>query len=197
QSGAAVPAGTPNYFVSESQTLFAFEVRKFTAGPNCGAGGTLGTPTIVAQTSYTFASGAVAPQPGTTIKLDIIDDRVMQKVQYRKIGAQESLWVAHVFRTSTSGVTGVQWAQIDVTGGIVSTTPSQQQNYAPADTLYRFMPSLALDGQGNMALGYSRSNGVAPNYPSIAYAGRLASDAANTLPQSETVLFAGGSSQTG
>ena len=41
QSGGSVAAGTPNYFVSESQTAFAFEVRKFTAGANCGAGGTL------------------------------------------------------------------------------------------------------------------------------------------------------------
>jgi hypothetical protein len=35
------PAGTPNYYVSESETAFAFEVRKFTAGPNSGSGGTL------------------------------------------------------------------------------------------------------------------------------------------------------------
>ncbi len=197
QAGAVVPAGTPNYFVSESQTLFAFEVRKFTAGPNCGAGGTLGAPTVVAQTSYTVAFGAVAPQPGTSITLDVIDDRVMQKVQYRKLGGQESLWVAHVFRTSAAGVTGVQWAQINVTGGSVATTPLQQQKYDPADTRYRYMPSLAVDGQGNMALGYSTSSAVAPNYPSIAYSGRLAGDALNTLPQTETQLIAGGGSQTG
>ena len=197
QTGANVPAGTPNYFVSESQTLFRFEVRKFTAGPNCGAGGTLGAATLVTQTSYTFAGGAVAPQPGTTVKLDVIDDRVMQKVQYRNIGGQESLWVAHTYRTSSSGVTGIQWAQINVTGGTVSTTALQQQKYSPDTTLYRFMPSLAVDTQGNMALGYSLSNGTAPNYPSIAYSGRLAGDTANTLPQTETVLIAGGGAQTG
>jgi uncharacterized repeat protein (TIGR01451 family) len=197
QSGAAVPAGTPNYYVSESQTAFTWEVRKFAAGPNCGAGGALSAATDVSQTSYTVPGQNIVPQPGTGTTLDSLDDRVMQKVHYRKIGAQESLWVAHSFRTSSSGVTGIQWAQIDVTGGTISTTPVQQQKYAPADTLYRWMPSLAVDGQGNMALGYSTSNGVAPNYPSIAYSGRLASDIANTLPQTETVLIAGGSSQTG
>jgi len=197
QSGAAVPAGTPNYFVSESGTAFAWEVRKFTAGPNCGAGGTLSSPTNVAQASYSIPSGSMVPQPGTSILLDVIDDRAMQKVQYRKVGAQESLWVAHAYRVSSLGVTGIQWAQIDVTGGTVATTPLQQQKYNPADTLYRWLPSLAVDGQGNMALGYSTSNGTAPNYPSIAYAGRLAGDAANTLAQTETVLIAGGSSQTG
>ena len=45
--------GTPNYFVSQSQTAFDFEVRKFTAGPNCGGGGTLSTPANVSQASYT------------------------------------------------------------------------------------------------------------------------------------------------
>src|SRR6185369_13402678 len=44
QAGANLPAGTPNYYVSESQTAFAFEVRKFAAGPNCGAGGTMSAP---------------------------------------------------------------------------------------------------------------------------------------------------------
>ena len=197
QSGATVPAGTPNYFVSESGTAFAWEVRKFTAGPNCGAGGALSSPTSVAQASYSIPGGSMVPQPGTSILLDVIDDRAMQKVQYRKVGAQESLWVAHAYRVSSLGVTGIQWAQINVTGGTVATTPLQQQKYDPADTLYRWLPSLAVDGQGNMALGYSTSNGTAPNYPSIAYSGRLAGDAANTLPQTERVLIAGGSAQTG
>ncbi len=39
------------------------------------------------------------------------------------------------------------------------------------------------------------SNGTAPNYPSIAYSGRLATDPANTLPQTEVQLIAGGGSQ--
>lgn len=197
QSGGSVPAGTPNYFVSESQTAFAFEVRKFTAGANCGAGGTLGAATNVSQTTYTFGAGAIAQQPGTTNTLDVIDDRVMQKVQYRKLGAQESLWVAHTFRTSATGVTGIQWAQINVTGGTISTTPLQQQKYSPDSVLYRWIPSLAVDGQGNMALGYSTSGATGTNFPSIAYSGRLVGDAANTLPQTETFLIAGSGSQTG
>jgi uncharacterized repeat protein (TIGR01451 family) len=199
QAGASVPAGTPNYFVSESQTAFAFEVRKFTAGPNCGAGGTLSSAVSVSQTSYNLWADPFVPQPGTTIKLDAVGDRLMQKAQYRKIGAVESLWVVHSFRNGSAGTArlGLQWAQINVTGGTISTTALQQQKYAPDATLYRFMPSIAVDGQGNMAIGYSTSGTTAPDYPGIAYSGRLASDPANTLPQTETFLVAGGSSQTG
>ncbi len=190
--GSLPPAGTPEYFVSESQTVFAFEVRKFTPGSGCGAGGVLSAPTNVSQASYN-GSGTRVPQPGTTVTLDTLFDRLMQKVQYRKIGSSESLWVVH--DTQPSGSTNrPQWAQIDVTGGIVSTTPVQQQMYAPDTTLHRWMASLAVDSQGNMALGYSRGN--ATNNPSIYYAGRLASDPLNTLPQTEVALIDGSAAQS-
>ncbi len=196
KSATALPANTPNYFVSESTTAFDFEVRKFTAGASCGGGGTLSTAANVSQTSYTTPGAPIVPQPGTTDLLDSLSDRLMQKVQYRKVGAAESLWVVHSVQTSSTSTVQPQWAQIDVTGGVIGTTAVQQQIYAPDTTLYRWMGSLAVDSQGNMALGYSTSNGTVPNYPSIAYSGRLATDPLNTLPQSEVQLVAGAGSQT-
>src|SRR2546429_640449 len=66
----AVQPGTPNYFVSESRTGFSFEVRTFTPGPNCGAGGMLSNPTNVIHASYSLASfGNEVPQPNTAPKL--------------------------------------------------------------------------------------------------------------------------------
>lgn len=195
QAAASVPAGTPNYFVSESMTDYAFEVRKFAPGPNCGSGGSLSTATNVSQASYVVPDTNNVPQPNTTNMLDNLDDRVMQKVQYRKVGAAESLWVVHSVQTA-GGIVTPQWAQIDVTGGTIVTTPVQQQIYAPDTTLFRWMGSLAVDNQGNMALGYSTSNSTSPNFPSIAYSGRLATDPLNTLPQTEIQLAAGAGSQT-
>jgi hypothetical protein len=193
--GSMPPVGTPAYFVNESLVALRFEVRKFTPGANCGGGGTLGTATNVSQTSYIRPGQNIVPQPNTTSTLDSLGDRLMQKVQYRKIGAAESLWVVHSTRASSSSTVRPQWAQIDVSGGVVATSPLQQQIFAPDTTLYRWMPSLAVDGQGNMAMGYSRSNGTSPNFPGLYYAGRLAGDPANTLPQTETVLQAGSGSQ--
>ena len=91
---------------------------------------------------------------------------------------------------------GVDWAQINVTGGTVAGAPVQRQLFSNAgDGLHRWMPSLAVDKDGNMAVGYSVSNtGV---NPSIRYSGRFAGDALNSLPQTETVLVAGGGSQSG
>lgn len=52
-----------------------------------------------------------------------------------------------------------------------------------------------MDQQGNIALGYSASSSTFN--PQIRYAGRLATDPINTLPQAEVTLFAGTGSQTG
>src|SRR5436309_1275000 len=57
------------------------------------------------------------------------------------------------------------------------------------------MGSAAMDGQGNIAVGYSVSSTT--TYPSIRYAGRLASDPANGLYEGETTLVAGSGVQLG
>ena len=73
----------------------------------------------------------------------------------------------------------------------------QQQIYGNVggDGVHRWMGSLAVDGEGNMALGYSASKGGM--HPAIRYNGRLASDPLNTLPQGEATLQTGGGSQVG
>lgn len=197
---AQPPAGRPNYFVQESQLYWGYELRPFTAGANCGSGGSLGAMTLVSQATYSSPCGAtncnVVSQPGTTIKLDSLGDRVMNKVQYRNVAGVESLWVVHSVRSATNSTVRPQWAQINVTGGTISTTPVQEQIYAPDTTINRWMSSIAADNAGNAAMGFSTGNGTAPNYPSISYAGRLVGDTLGTMGQGETQLYAGTGSQT-
>ncbi len=191
--GAQPPAGAPNYFVSESQSVYGVEVFKFHADYS-GAGSTFTGPTQIGHASYTVPNGAIVPQPSTTTTLDTLYDRLMMQNQYRNRGGTESLWLAHTVRASSASNTGIQWLQLNVTGGTVVTTAVQQQLYFPDSTLYRFMPSLAVDGSGNMAVGYSAAS--ASTFPSIRYSGRLASDPLNTLPQGEAILINGGGSQS-
>ncbi len=54
------------------------------------------------------------------------------------------------------------------------------------------MGSIAMDGSGNMALGYSLTS--TNRFPSINYTGRLASDPLATM-QNEALMFAGTGSQ--
>jgi uncharacterized repeat protein (TIGR01451 family) len=185
--GAAPPAGRENLLVSESENTYDFEVFKFHVD-YFGMGSVFSGPTSVSQTHYTTASSTV-PSPANN--LDSLEERLMMQAQYRNINGVESLWVNHTVKTSSSGPNGIQWAQINVTGGTISTTPVQQQIYGNlgSDGVHRWMGSLAVDKAGDMALGYSASS--ASLNPDIRYNGRLASDPLNTLPQGETTLLAG------
>ncbi len=152
-------------------------------------------PTNVSQTPYN--QPVSVPQP-TGDTLDSLGDRMQMQNQYRNLGGTESLWVNHTVRTGGAGSpNGLQWAQINVTGGTIATTPVQQQIYGNVggDGHHRWMGSLAVDGQGNMALGYSVASSTLQ--PAIRYNGRLAGDPLNTLPQGEATLQAGGGSQVG
>jgi hypothetical protein len=182
------PAGRDNFLVSNSETaLYAFEVWKFHPDYS-GSGSTFTGPTDVSQTSYTGAPSTV-PTPGNS--LDSLRERLMMQAQYTNLGGAESIWVNHtVACCRPSSPAGIQWAQINVTGGTVATTPVQQQLYPAAnDGLHRWMGSLAVDKKGDMALGYSVAN--ATTNPDIRYAGRLASDPLNSLPQTETTMLSG------
>jgi hypothetical protein len=182
------PANTPNYFVEEDQIGYFWDVFKFHVDYTTPANSTFLGPTQVSQTVYTgAASRVVQPSPGNLT--DTLADRMMFLNQYHKLGGVESLWVEHTTGTvSASTPTGIQWAQINVTGGTVNTTPVQQQIFNNgADGLNRFMGSLAVDGSGNVALGYTASSATVA--PDIRYVGRMASDPLNQLPQTETTML--------
>ena len=88
----------------------------------------------------------------------------MYRLAYRNFGAHESLVVSHSVVAGTSG--GVRWYEIQNPSG----TPvvAQQSTYAP-DSNYRWMGSVAMDQDGDLAIGYSESSNSV--YPSIAFAG--------------------------
>jgi hypothetical protein len=57
------------------------------------------------------------------------------------------------------------------------------------------MGSVAMDGAGNIALGFSLSSRDPETYPAVVYVGRLAADPLGTLPQAETIMWAGNGAQ--
>jgi hypothetical protein len=184
-----VPAGTPNYFIS----LYApstMRMWKFTVNWTTPSSSTFTGPTAITVASFTkpTTSGFV-PQLGSSTKLDTLGDRLMVQIQYTNVGGVPALWFSH--SVLSNSVTGIRWYEIRN----MATTPTvyQQGTYQP-DSLFRWMPSLAVDADGNMAVGYSvSSSGM---YPAIRYAGRLATDALGTLGQGEATLIAGTGSQT-
>ena len=180
------PAGTPNYVMNRSTSgldLWRF-VPNFSNGTSTWTG-----PTAVPVSAYTAAcSRNCVPQPSTTQTLDALGDRLMYRLSYRNLGSRESLVVNH--SVSSGGVINIRWYEIDVTNAVVSVR--QQSTYAPGDGQYRWMGSVGMDKNGNIAVGYSVSS--ANTRPSIRFAGREVTDPLNTLSL-ETSMVEGTGSQ--
>jgi len=86
----------------------------------------------------------------------------MVQNQYTNIGGVESLWDSHTpcAAATTAGFAAPRWYQVDVTGGTVAASIPQATTWDPdgANVISRFMPSVAIDRAGNMAMGYSTSS---------------------------------------
>jgi len=196
--GTQPPNGSPEYIVSESESAFAYEVHTATVNWSASPSPTLtlGSATDVGQQTYSPApqNTDIVPQKGSGILVDSIGDRLMMQAQYENLNGTESLWVDHAVQPSASAPTGIQWAQIHVANGAVTTTRVQEQIWTNGnDGLWRWVPSLGVDAAGDLAIGYSTSSST--TYPSMAYAGRLAGDPLGQLAQGEASLQAGGGPQ--
>ncbi|MDQ5837959.1 MAG: exo-alpha-sialidase, partial [Acidobacteriota bacterium] len=200
--GTLPPAGSPNYVAEvdsqiNSPTLGADAMRiwKFHAdwaNPSNSTFGADGLPdSTLPVAAWTPAQciegqGTCAPQEGSPYTLDILGDRLMFRLAYRNFGDHESLLLNHSVLADAR--VGVRW--YEVRG--LSTTPTifQQSTFAPTDSLWRWMGSIAMDHSGDIAVAYSTSSPA--SFPSLAYAGRLNGDPAGELTQGEAQLFAGG-----
>jgi hypothetical protein len=192
------PPGTPNYFLSTWEFTNAVTVYKFQVNWASPLLSTFtGPSTPLAATSWPNASVPNAPSQGGN-NLDVLQIRAMAQNQYTNLSGVESLWATHtVRRGNSSGFAAPRYYQVDVTGGTVAANILQAATWDPdvANLVYRFMPSVAVDRQGNMALGYSTSSST--SWPASKYAGRLAADPVNTFSQSEQVLIQGTGTQLG
>ena len=187
------PAGSNNFFLSfgtNKLNLWKFHVDFVTT-----ANSTFTGPTSLAVASFSEAcgGGTCVKQSGTNQKLDSLGDRLMYRLAYRNFGTYQTMVATHSVAVGTgrkNPYTGVRWYEIRNPGG--TPTVFQQSTYSP-DSTFRWMPSIAMDKVGNIAVGYSASS--TSIHPSIRYAVRAPGDPLNTLGI-ETNLFSGAGSQT-
>ncbi len=197
--GATPPAsGTPNFFMeldpdgSANLSMYAFHVDF-----NNSANSTFTGPTLIPVPAFTplcssshgLQDCVPQPTPGSD-KLEALSDRLMYRLVYRNFGDHTTLLVSHTVVAGSSG--GVRWYEIHNP----ETAPFVYQygTFAP-DSQYRWMPSMAMDQNQDIAVGYSWSGSGAGDYPSILYTGQTPSDPLGTL-ESEVVLQAGQGSQS-
>lgn len=147
-------------------------------------------PQKIAVAPYKYLCGGqlskCVPQPGTDTRLDAQGDKLMARLVYRNIGGRESIVAAHSVESSSGGG-GVRWYEFRV-GPHRDVELHQQGTYAP-DRFYRWLPSAAIDHDGNIGIGYSF--GGAPNFAGQRFAARLRSDPPGVLTFHESVLAQG------
>ncbi len=186
------PVGSPNYYAAFDIDWASLDVWQFHIDFQSSGNSTFTGPVNVPVAPFAEAcqGGTCIPQPGTTQTLDSLGDRLMYRLAYRNFGDHEAL-VANHSVTSGSSV-AVRWYEIRSPGS--SPTIYQQGTFAP-DSSYRWMGSMAMDQAGDIALGYSVSDGSTV-HPGIRYAGQVPGDPLGSL-ESEASIFEGTGAQTG
>jgi hypothetical protein len=207
--GALPPlSGSPNYFMrhrdDEVHNVGAnnpnqdyLEVWEYHVDWNTPANSTFTKTLDIAVTEFDsdlcgLFSFYCFPQPGTSVTLDPLREVIMWRLQYRNFDSYETLVGNLVTDVDGTDHGGIRWFELRKTG-VGPWTLHQEGTYAP-DAAHRWMGSIAMDGSGNIALGYSVSDATS-TYPSIRYTGRLAGDPLGTMTQGEHNIIAGSGSQ--
>jgi hypothetical protein len=117
----------------------------------------------------------------------------MYRLAYRNFGRIQSMVVNHTVQTPGQ-IPGIRWYEIRMNNQGTAIV-YQQGTYTQQDGNARWMGSMAMDKNGNIALGYSVSGpGL---FPSIRYTGREFYDPRNTMRSELTIANGGGSQLTG
>ncbi|MDT8393238.1 MAG: GEVED domain-containing protein [Bacteroidales bacterium] len=184
-------AGSPNYLANlGSNSLRIWEASINWANPSSS---TISLINTLSVQPYSY-SGISINQPGTSQTLDNLASRLMYRLQYRNFGTYEVLLTNHTVNANGSGQAGVRWYELRNNGSGWSVY--QQGTFAPADADHRWMGSIAMNGNGDIGLGYSVSG--SSTYPSIRFAGQTAANSGTgVLDIVETSIVEGSMSQTG
>jgi hypothetical protein len=183
------PVGAPNYEM-DLATSTKINLYKFHVDFVVTSNSTFTGPTQLTVASYTDAcatTGACIVQPSPGEKLDALGDRLMYRLAYRNFGDHEALVVNHSIKASGTGKapSAVRWYEVRSPG---SSPVIYQSGTVGGGTspISQWMGSIAMDKNGDIALGYSRSGSTLD--PSIAYVGRVPTDALGKMESAHTIV---------
>ena len=128
------------------------------------------------------------PQPGTNIQLDPLREVIMHRLQYRNFGTHEM--ILGVFVTDVDGTDhgGLRWFELRKSGG-GQWALHQEGDVAPDDE-NRWMASISMDGDQNIAIGYNVGSETLS--PSIRYTVQLAGDPAGSTRDERVIVEGAG-----
>ena len=193
--GTLPPTGTPNYFAGidlGSQNVRIYEMAVNWATPASSTFTDVATLPASPFVAPVCTTRNCLPQPGTTVGLDALSNRLLFRLQWRDFGTHQAMVANHTVKIGSGIQAGVRWYELRRSGGPWSIY--QQGTYAP-DGDSRWMASIAMDKFGNIGLGYSVTSSTV--FPSIRFTGRRASDPLGVMTIAETTIVAGTGVQTG
>jgi hypothetical protein len=197
-AGTPPPAGQDEVYLGSIDNVipethvyeYLFHV-DFTTPANSTFTGVNGSmPITVSQFSLACNAGACIPQPGTGESLDSLGDRLMYRLAYRNFNDHQTWLASHSVAAGSS--VGERWYEFNAPETSTTLSVAQQGTFAP-DSQYRWMGSIAMDRNQDIALGYSLSS--ASTYPSIYYTGHVPGVDGPGVMESEAQIIAGTGAQ--
>ena len=110
--------------------------------------------------------------------LDVLPFFLMYRLQYRNFGTHASMLTNHSVQEVAGGPFGVRWYEFR-DDGPEPWQVFQQGTFLPDDGLNRWMGSVAMNGDGDIAIGYSVASATLD--PSIRFVGQTASESGSGL----------------
>ncbi len=192
------PAGSPNWVVNLNkygtpQTLEVFKFEVDWNNPNNSSFSLWDDLTVTAFDFFDPGNRNQLPQPNSSQKLDPLSKYSMYPLKYRNFGTHESMTINHTVKVGTRA--GIRWYELRRNDGETQWYIYQEGTYAPNDNISRWMASLAMNGNGDIALGYSVTSDSI--FPSIRYTGRLSDSPLGEMDIEEITIIGGAGSQGG
>ncbi len=190
--GTLMPCDSPCYIVTPGNHdpgnlwHFSLDVYSFNTDWNVPANSTLDCVSQfdIGDFEPMTVFGPGAPQMGSSVNVMTIPIYMMHPLTYRMFSDHEAMVCCHTMWDGE--IHYIKWYELrrDSADWYVY----QTGNYAPGDAHY-FIPSISINANGVIALGYSISS--EEMYPSIHYTGRRAEDSLGIMSFQEMELYKG------
>jgi hypothetical protein len=185
------PSAAPNHYVelgNSNTTIKEYDFHVDFAHPKKSTFKGPNTLTVPAYTQLCGGGGgACIPEPNGGGVLDAIGDRMMFRNAYRNFGDHEAMVFSHSVAPGkgSKAVAAMRWYELRSTPSGGSFSVYQAGTYQNKTDNY-WMGSVAMDKNGDMALGFSVDNSTKLD-PSIWFTGRLPTDPLNKMEGTKLV----------
>ena len=135
-------------------------------------------------------------QPNGGATIDALQATIMNQAQFRKFATHNSAVFNFVVDTDASSgkLAGIRWMEFRQSGDGQPWSLYQEGTYTAPDGKHAWNASIAMDGNGNIGMGYTSMSGPSTSSTvrvSSYFTGRLSNDPLNTMTAAEGLIANG------